>query len=79
MLKKDIFDCSKIGDFYDCGCADDDDKKKTPGGGDGKPGERSGEGGKEKASPLAAGKDEVHNKLPETELHPPKVEIKDEP
>jgi len=23
-LKKDIFDCSKIGDFYDCGCADDD-------------------------------------------------------
>ena len=23
-LKKDIFDCSKIGDFYDCGCAEDD-------------------------------------------------------
>lgn len=23
-LKKDIFDCSKIGDFYDCGCADDE-------------------------------------------------------
>jgi FAD-linked sulfhydryl oxidase len=22
-LKKDLFDCSKIGDFYDCGCADD--------------------------------------------------------
>lgn len=21
-LHKDIFDCSKIGDFYDCGCAD---------------------------------------------------------
>ena len=24
-LKKDIFDCSKIGDFYDCGCADDEE------------------------------------------------------
>lgn len=23
-LKKDIFDCSNIGDFYDCGCADDE-------------------------------------------------------
>lgn len=23
-LGKDIFDCSKIGDFYDCGCADDE-------------------------------------------------------
>ncbi|KAI6246527.1 FAD-linked sulfhydryl oxidase ERV2 [Erysiphe necator] len=22
-LKKELFDCSKIGDFYDCGCADD--------------------------------------------------------
>lgn len=22
-LKKDNFDCSKIGDFYDCGCAED--------------------------------------------------------
>ena len=22
-LKKKIFDCSKIGDFYDCGCAED--------------------------------------------------------
>jgi FAD-linked sulfhydryl oxidase len=30
-LGKDIFDCSKIGDFYDCGCAEDeegDGKKK---------------------------------------------------
>ncbi len=25
-LKKPLFDCSKIGDFYDCGCAEDDDK-----------------------------------------------------
>lgn len=23
-LKKEIFDCSNIGDFYDCGCADDE-------------------------------------------------------
>lgn len=23
-LKKDIFDCAKIGDFYDCGCGDDE-------------------------------------------------------
>ena len=22
-LKKEMFDCSKIGDFYDCGCADE--------------------------------------------------------
>jgi len=26
-LKKDIFDCSNIGDFYDCGCAEDEDDK----------------------------------------------------
>jgi FAD-linked sulfhydryl oxidase len=23
-LKKSLFDCSKIGDFYDCGCAEDE-------------------------------------------------------
>ncbi len=23
-LEKELFDCSKIGDFYDCGCADDE-------------------------------------------------------
>lgn len=33
-LKKEMFDCSKIGDFYDCGCADE---KK---GGDGKGGDK---------------------------------------
>jgi FAD-linked sulfhydryl oxidase len=28
-LHKEEFDCSKIGDFYDCGCADDEkDKQK---------------------------------------------------
>lgn len=26
-LKKPLFDCSKIGDFYDCGCGDDEEKK----------------------------------------------------
>ncbi|KAI9809917.1 MAG: hypothetical protein M1825_000350 [Sarcosagium campestre] len=26
-LKKDLFDCSKIGDFYDCGCAEEDEDK----------------------------------------------------
>ena len=25
-LKKPLFDCSKIGDFYDCGCAEDEKK-----------------------------------------------------
>lgn len=27
-LKKGLFDCSKIGDFYDCGCGDDDQTAK---------------------------------------------------
>lgn len=25
-LKKELFDCNKIGDFYDCGCGDEDGK-----------------------------------------------------
>ena len=25
-LKKEIFDCNNIGDFYDCGCGDEDKK-----------------------------------------------------
>ena len=33
-LGKEIFDCSKIGDFYDCGCADDE----AEGNGEGKGG-----------------------------------------
>jgi FAD-linked sulfhydryl oxidase len=28
-LKKDLFDCTKIGDWYDCGCADDTSKSKA--------------------------------------------------
>lgn len=28
-LKKDLFDCSKIGDFYDCGCAEEEGQDKT--------------------------------------------------
>lgn len=31
-LKKEIFDCSKIGDFYDCGCAEDAIPGKEKGG-----------------------------------------------
>lgn len=27
-LDKEEFDCSKIGEFYDCGCADDDAGKE---------------------------------------------------
>lgn len=27
-LKKELFDCSNIGDFYDCGCADDGEEDK---------------------------------------------------
>ncbi|KAK3321965.1 ERV/ALR sulfhydryl oxidase domain-containing protein [Apodospora peruviana] len=27
-LKKEQFDCNKIGDFYDCGCGDEDGKKE---------------------------------------------------
>ncbi|CZT17951.1 related to ERV1 protein, mitochondrial precursor [Ramularia collo-cygni] len=30
-LKKDIFDCANIGDFYDCGCAEDEGKGKKDG------------------------------------------------
>lgn len=31
-LKKELFDCSNIGDFYDCGCADKDEKSGSKGG-----------------------------------------------
>jgi FAD-linked sulfhydryl oxidase len=30
-LKKELFDCNKIGDFYDCGCGDEDKKKGAKG------------------------------------------------
>jgi len=30
-LKKPLFDCSKIGDFYDCGCAEEGPDKKEVG------------------------------------------------
>ncbi|KAF9870615.1 proteasome A-type and B-type [Colletotrichum karsti] len=30
-LKKEQFDCNKIGDFYDCGCGDEDKKKAEAG------------------------------------------------
>ena len=28
-LNKPLFDCSNIGDFYDCGCAEDEETKTT--------------------------------------------------
>jgi FAD-linked sulfhydryl oxidase len=38
MLNKPTFDCNKLGDFYDCGCADDEEE--------GNPTENSGKGDK---------------------------------
>ncbi|KAK4061914.1 hypothetical protein Trihar35433_9514 [Trichoderma harzianum] len=35
-LKKPIFDCNNIGDFYDCGCGDEDKKKGDKGKEEGK-------------------------------------------
>ena len=29
-LEKEIFDCRKIGDFYDCGCGGEEEVKKVP-------------------------------------------------
>ncbi|KAF2456746.1 ERV/ALR sulfhydryl oxidase domain-containing protein [Lineolata rhizophorae] len=29
-LRKELFDCSNIGDFYDCGCADGDEEGENP-------------------------------------------------
>lgn len=29
MLEKPEFDCTKLGDFYDCGCADDEGAEKS--------------------------------------------------
>jgi FAD-linked sulfhydryl oxidase len=31
MLKKPTFDCNALGDFYDCGCGDDDNDKSRTG------------------------------------------------
>lgn len=28
-LHKDLFDCAKIGDFYDCGCGDEEKEGKS--------------------------------------------------
>ncbi|USW57458.1 Putative ERV/ALR sulfhydryl oxidase domain, sulfhydryl oxidase ALR/ERV [Septoria linicola] len=36
-LKKEIFDCNEIGDFYDCGCAEDEEKQKKEKQEDGSP------------------------------------------
>lgn len=42
-LKKELFDCSKIGDFYDCGCGDEDKKKGAEGGKGGEAGAKADE------------------------------------
>ena len=34
-LKKEVFDCNKIGDFYDCGCGEEGEKGKKKGEGEG--------------------------------------------
>lgn len=31
MLDKPAFDCTKIGDFYDCGCAEDEEEEAAQG------------------------------------------------
>lgn len=73
-LGKDIFDCSKIGDFYDCGCGDDEGKEKGKEGS--KEGEKekgtegSKEGDEEKEAGGAGAKktDGEGDKAPEVEL-----------
>lgn len=46
-LKKRLFDCSKIGDFYDCGCADDEKEQAGK-----KDSVASGQGRREQVKPL---------------------------
>ncbi|KAL4874634.1 FAD dependent sulfhydryl oxidase Erv2 [Aspergillus karnatakaensis] len=43
MLKKPTFDCAKIGDFYDCGCAEDPDDDAEGGSGSVKTNEGTGD------------------------------------
>lgn len=56
MLKKPIFDCNNIGDFYDCGCAEDDEKKKGAGTSDGK------------STPTGDSTTETEHAVPEVEI-----------
>lgn len=60
MLDKEIFDCSKIGDFYDCGCDHGDEGtekgKNTPPSGDGKE-----KGAEEEEAVLGPGKVEIND------------------
>ncbi|KAL2372876.1 hypothetical protein RJ035_004050 [Blastomyces gilchristii] len=58
MLHKDIFDCSKIGDFYDCGCAHDDDKSD----GGGEKGGQDGAGDSSKINPMKSANQPVSGK-----------------
>lgn len=66
MLKKEIFDCNKIGDFYDCGCGHDDDESE---------GRRNDEIEDEERTKGTGDAQKVED----TVLEPTRVEINDEP
>lgn len=55
MLEKPLFDCNKIGDFYDCGCAEDDEEAA------GASGEKHSETGAEKGQGESAHQQTGHD------------------
>lgn len=55
MLEKPLFDCNKIGDFYDCGCAVDDEEAA------GASGEKHSETGAEKGQGESAHQQTGHD------------------
>jgi hypothetical protein len=57
-LKKEEFDCNKIGDFYDCGCGEEDKDKKGEAGKKGETGGKKGDELKGRET-LALEKDEA--------------------
>ncbi|KAK2807784.1 hypothetical protein FQN50_005326 [Emmonsiellopsis sp. PD_5] len=78
MLHKDIFDCSKIGDFYDCGCAHDEEGEGA--GGQGMAGKQA-QGvpsGKEEMDESAKRKVPQDGSISSPDASPP-VEINAEP
>jgi FAD-linked sulfhydryl oxidase len=52
---KDIFDCSQIGDFYDCGCADDEKEAMSKAGEDSHEVAKTGKIGIEREGPTRGG------------------------
>ncbi|KKK14574.1 hypothetical protein ARAM_006315 [Aspergillus rambellii] len=64
MLNKPLFDCNKLGDFYDCGCADDDAEESSDRGNDG---------------PNAKSKATAHESTAEDEVKILPIEISREP